>query len=286
MATLRDIRPFIRVAHHYRFGSDSNTLEKFRLGYCYAFHLFGAGKGVVCFRGRSYPLSNGTVVSIPPGEPHSFQTDPDNPVSSYNIYCELWAEHVQNSGVHLVWGKEDFDPRHLTAVQPCWELESIPTVMQLHAEHPCSHLFRYIVLTWLANDAYAGSASQSALYTLILELFRGATTQAPYDHRIQRIIHQIDECPGRPPDIAEWMQKSGLKKTQFFERFRIVAGLTPTAYSLRARMRLASTELLESTRSVTEIAELLGYSSIHYFSQQFKSYFGYAPTEYRRRGTS
>lgn len=259
-------------------------LEKFRLGYCYAFHFFAAGEGSVHVGGRRYPLRTGTVVFIPPGEPHSFETDLGNPISSFNVYCELWSEEVQNSGIHLVWGADDFEDRYLTKVRPCPELESIPSVMQIHAEHPCSHLFRHVVLTRQTGGAYADLASRTALYTLILELFRCADARPAHDHRIQRVIRQIDEHPEQPPDIAEWMRKTGLAKTQFFERFRAVAGMPPTEYALHARMRLAATELLESTHSITKIAERLGYSSIHYFSLQFKRHFGCSPTEFRRRG--
>ena len=44
-----------------------------------------------------------------------------------------------------------------------------------------------------------------------------------------------------------------------------------------------SKELIRnSTHTLSEISEMLGFSSIHYFSKKFKSYFNISPTEYSK----
>lgn len=285
-ATLRDIRPFIRVAHHYRFSPASNTFERHRLGYCYAFHLFDAGRGMVTIRDRSFPLNKGTLVFIPPTVPHSFYTEPNEPMASYNIYFELWPDRVQTTGIHLAWDPSDFDPSYLTQITSCPELESLPYVTELQTEHIFKELFGHIVRTHLSNNLYRSDMAHSLLYSLVLELFNTSRKEQVYDYRIQKLLTYMDEHPESRPDFDEWMRQCGLKKTQFYERFREVAGMTPGDYALRARMRLASAVLVESNLSVTEIADSLGYTSIHYFSQQFKDYYGCSPKEFRHHRIS
>jgi YesN/AraC family two-component response regulator len=44
-----------------------------------------------------------------------------------------------------------------------------------------------------------------------------------------------------------------------------------------------SKELIKSsTYTLSEISEILGFSSIHYFSKKFKLNFGVSPTEYSK----
>ncbi|MCU9815154.1 helix-turn-helix transcriptional regulator [Paraclostridium sp. AKS73] len=44
-----------------------------------------------------------------------------------------------------------------------------------------------------------------------------------------------------------------------------------------------SKELIKSSSyTFSQISELLGFSSIHYFSRKFKSHFGISPTEYSK----
>ncbi|MDF2661286.1 MAG: AraC family transcriptional regulator [Paenibacillus sp.] len=48
----------------------------------------------------------------------------------------------------------------------------------------------------------------------------------------------------------------------------------------KLRIERAKQHIREDTCNVTEIAERLGYTSIHYFSRQFKKATGMAPSEY------
>lgn len=54
-------------------------------------------------------------------------------------------------------------------------------------------------------------------------------------------------------------------------------------YILRVKMKAAVKLLKSGDYTVTEISEMLGYSSNSYFSVQFKKYTGYSPTEYNIR---
>jgi AraC-like DNA-binding protein len=49
-----------------------------------------------------------------------------------------------------------------------------------------------------------------------------------------------------------------------------------------ARMSYAKNKLLYTNLSITEISELIGYSSIEHFTNAFKRYFGLSPLKYRK----
>lgn len=60
-------------------------------------------------------------------------------------------------------------------------------------------------------------------------------------------------------------------------------GLSPNAYINQRKISKAKELMLYSELNVSQIAESLGYQSIHYFSRLFKKVVGIAPTDYVSR---
>lgn len=71
-------------------------------------------------------------------------------------------------------------------------------------------------------------------------------------------------------------------KTTICNQFRQEYGITVFAYINSLRIEEAKRLLTENIRSVTEIADHLGFESIHYFTRFFKKTTGMSPTEYKR----
>ena len=61
----------------------------------------------------------------------------------------------------------------------------------------------------------------------------------------------------------------------------IIAVVGPTGVGkTKMSIELAKKYLREDNYNISQIAELLGYSSVHYFSLQFKKETGMSPSEY------
>ncbi len=71
-------------------------------------------------------------------------------------------------------------------------------------------------------------------------------------------------------------------KTTICKQFREEYGMTVLEYLNSLRVKEAKRLLLEERFSVTEIADHLGFESIHYFTRFFKKSTGRSPTEYGR----
>ena len=72
----------------------------------------------------------------------------------------------------------------------------------------------------------------------------------------------------------------GTNKTTLCRSFRHEYGTTVLSYINSLKIKEAKALLRENKLSVTEISEQLGFSSIHYFSRQFKKITGHSPKEY------
>ena len=74
----------------------------------------------------------------------------------------------------------------------------------------------------------------------------------------------------------------GTNKTSLCQSFKDVYGITVLSYINLLRVKEAKVMLRESGHSVTEISEILGFNSIHYFCRLFKKETGQSPMEYMK----
>lgn len=65
--------------------------------------------------------------------------------------------------------------------------------------------------------------------------------------------------------------------------FKSVFGTTPYNYQLEQKMSVACRMLKQTDISISELAEMLGYSDAHYFSGLFKRKIGFCPKDYRKK---
>lgn len=73
---------------------------------------------------------------------------------------------------------------------------------------------------------------------------------------------------------------AGISKTSLKKLFASQAGCGVCEYFIRLKIDRAKTYIREGNYNFTQIAELLGYNSVHYFSSQFKARVNMTPTEY------
>jgi AraC family transcriptional activator of pyochelin receptor len=84
-----------------------------------------------------------------------------------------------------------------------------------------------------------------------------------------------------PPSLSELAREAGLNEYKLKRGFKEQFQTTVFGYLAEKRMELAKTYLLDYNKSVTEIADSLGYSSIQHFSYAFKKKFGHSPKHSR-----
>ncbi len=80
--------------------------------------------------------------------------------------------------------------------------------------------------------------------------------------------------------IERLMKCSGLNRMGVNRLFQSGFGTSPMQYFIYLKTNLAKKYLREDNYNISQIAELLGYSSIHYFSLQFKKSTGMSPSQY------
>jgi len=93
------------------------------------------------------------------------------------------------------------------------------------------------------------------------------------------------ECNFRDANLSqtEVADLFGISNYTLSRLFKNKVGIGFSEYLSAKRIECASTLLLTTEYSVSEVAAMSGFSSINYFSKTFKAYVGVTPNQYRNQ---
>jgi DNA-binding response OmpR family regulator len=101
---------------------------------------------------------------------------------------------------------------------------------------------------------------------------------------LKKAVLVVEENLSDPEfSVDEFAKEMFMSRSNLHLKFKAITG--DSASDLIKKIRFRKTiELLETGRyNVSEISYMVGFTSPSYFSNRFKKYFGYMPTEYRRK---
>ncbi len=119
--------------------------------------------------------------------------------------------------------------------------------------------------------------------TLLLKIKRGDIKKADAKKETDvflGIVSYMEDNLGKKISLDDISYYAGISKTSVKKLFKEEAGFGACEYFTRLKIERAKELIADNKKNFTEIAEVLGYDSIHYFSGQFKQYVNMSPTEY------
>jgi AraC-like DNA-binding protein len=129
-----------------------------------------------------------------------------------------------------------------------------------------------------AAGAAAGAAGAGAAGAGVA----GAGVRAPGGPGLMTKVNELAEKRALPPSVKEMAAALGISASHLRTRFRESCGVTIGRHVRWLRLEKARGLLRLSTRRVSEIAEMGGFSSVYTFSRAFHAAYGVAPLEYRK----
>jgi AraC family transcriptional regulator len=97
----------------------------------------------------------------------------------------------------------------------------------------------------------------------------------------QRLNRFIDDHIAEAIAPADLARECELSLDYFSRIFRRTYGVAPRTWLIRERMRQAATRLVETDRTVAQVAHEFGVDNLSLFCRQFRSVMGCTPTVYR-----
>ncbi len=137
----------------------------------------------------------------------------------------------------------------------------------------------------LADTSPSGGAAACARL-LDLILFLSHCREMPEESersetRLGALLSRLETDFSKPWTLDKMAGMMYLSANQFLRVFRSAAGMSPMQYLIRLRIEAGKRLLLETDRSVSEIAFQCGFSDSNYFSKQFVKQCGCPPKQYR-----
>ena len=113
-----------------------------------------------------------------------------------------------------------------------------------------------------------------------------AETRQPQTYKgihIQKVERFIRESYMRQITLEDLTALAGCSKTTLIQAFKEVYGSTPFGYIIQIRLQKAKELLVGTDAGISQISDLIGFQSVHYFSRFFKEKEGYSPMEFRAK---
>lgn len=136
----------------------------------------------------------------------------------------------------------------------------------------------------------ARAEAESLLHGLIMGCVSGDLTRleqgtGPGGKGRSALLHEqamrMLESPERRWDVNDLAGEAGCSVRHYARLFKATSGRAPRDFIVDARVQRARHLLRNLDRSITEIAEVLGYSDVFLFSRQFKARTGMSPNRFR-----
>lgn len=219
---------------------------------------------------RQYRVSAGDAIVLHPGRWHRYRPDAESGWTEHWIECEGTTFERSIRAARL-----SVDQSVLRLHQGCEEMESLFQQVHRHAQmEPAS---RQSMLAMLGPQMVA---------CLEFSITERDSPSSFIDVAVQRAYHLIASRCHESFDFSSIANELGVGESHLRHRFRNRTGVSPRQHFIESRLQKTKDFLLNTSKSIKEIADILGFNSSSHLSQQFKQLTGRCANEYRSRPPS
>ena len=226
-----------------------------------------AGRGQFRLAGTVYPILPGTLFWLRPGDDGMATQDPDDPLTVVYVHFDFFRDDA-SSAVQIDPGW--LPGRHIPLTDAARMETLLVRVVRLQQlPTPLSALESRALLHLALIDAYRQDAVN-----------RGQLNVRP-DPRVATVLQRLHRAPAERLSLDEAAELANLSADHFSRLFRAQTGIPFRRYGVDVRLDRARYLLEETSMTVSEIADALGYDDVFLFSRQCKARFGVAPSHLR-----
>ena len=272
---------------------------------CMMFHVVTAGHCWLDVEGdEPRLLQQGSLALVPHGTGHRIRSSQtaeaeplfDIPVEQVSDRYEIMRYGGAGELTHLTCGVVRFD--HVAGQQL---IALLPRVLQIDTWADDEGSWLQSTLRFIAREARELRPGGETVIThladiLIIQAIRSWIDSAPQadrgwlaalrDDQVGRALAAIHREPEKDWTVALLAKEVGMSRSGFSARFTSLVGESAMRYLTQWRMQLARAQLLETSDSLSVLADRLGYQSEAAFSRAFKRVFGVSPGSLRHAATA
>lgn len=230
------------------------------------YHLLYIARGrcQVWRDGQQFTAQEGSLVLFLPGEPQDYAfRAADQSISCYLHFSGVGCEELLRQ-VGL-WGH---------AIYPLGRSRSIEALFeQMRTEYTLRRPF---------SEGMLGAYLWQFFSLVGRKIAALQSPSGPNRSRIDQVCLLMHEEYAQNQPLTRYAEFCSLSLSRFSHLFKEATGLTPLQYLNRVRIEKAKELLLNTSLSVAEISECVGFSSQNYFGRLFRRQVGLSPTQFAR----
>ena len=255
-------RPRLLYVTHAQYSEDWNS--SLHTHACAELFFITKGHGVFHVRQERFPVAINDLVVVNTGVPHTETSLSGSPME----YVVLGLE-----GLEVLAGVDGYALLHLAGEQ-----ETVSACLRMMTREIREH------------EAGCAQICRDLLDVILLRLARRedfARSAAPAGSASSRECEQVRRyIDNHFKENLTLDQLAGLvhvSKYYLSHAFQRAFSTSPISYLISRRIQESRFLLTETDHTLSQIAQILGFSSLSYFSQSFRRLEGVSPMEYRRR---
>lgn len=154
------------------------------------------------------------------------------------------------------------------------------------AEH-CTLAVAHLLNT-IHKQVLESQVNHCFIKSLLLQIMEHAHTphlnnQSPQTSPVAQAMQWLQNNWDKPFKLADLAEQINLSPSRLSHLFKQQTNTSPGAYYLSLKMDHAKQLLCTSEMSLKQIAERMGYNSIHHFTRRFTTAVGMPPGEFRKQ---
>lgn len=223
------------------------------------------GKGKIRVNQKNIAVNSGDLIVLPRGTAHQYASSLNYPWTIY--WCHFEGELADHFIDHLQTPKQKPVVRlglHSSLVS---EFDAL-----LEARHSSYHL-----------NAFINAANQLRQILTHIALLQPLVRNQDADSFNLEKIHSLMQARIHEQlDIDTMAASVNLSKFHFIKKYKDATGTTPINHFIQLKIERACHLLDISTKTIAEVAFMVGYEDAYYFSRIFRKVMGISPTQYRK----
>lgn len=225
-----------------------------------------SGKGSFIVGEQSFPVSADDMVIINANIEHTEKSLEGNPLE-YVVLGVDGLSFFLNSDNDDIYSMLNYRTQRRELLMFFDTLIAEMEVRQSGYEKLCQNLLAVILilLSRSSNLGYSANSIQKA------------------NKECAKIKRYIDANFKEKVTLEDLSQMSHLSKYYLVHNFSGTYGISPISYLIEKRVEESKFLLASTNYSLSQIAQIAGFSSLSYFSQSFKRVAGLAPIDYRKQ---
>lgn len=214
--------------------------------------------------GKEYTLNKYDLIIYYPGQFHTQSTDANSTCSYLTITFDMHNE-LESQLINRVFHTRKDIYQVLSKF-----MKVMQTPQYLNSELAMLYLKEVIILLYQFDIKKEEPVSNNPM-------------QEHYENTLlNEILVYIHNNMYSSFTVEDLCQKFSISRSSLQSLFRTNINITPKQYISNVKLNQAKLLIQEHTKTISEISDILGFTSIHYFSRKFKLQYGLSPTDYAK----